>query len=533
MYESSSQEVDKEKVKYDGYINIHLKPDTEDNDIEDFYKKRLFGLLRNLLKERGYNYSDIMILVRNNDEIVDVVDWLYNSAEFNSIPFVTDGNLRIMNSFDIKKILLVASYFLNKGDEFYENSLNELNLSDITEKYPELDYADYSPYDFFCKIIEILNIKNDIYIRRFLEEVHRLISKNMNTRGIVDYFYNNKDISISSPDEVNAIKIMSIHKSKGLQSKVVILPCFDWDLYRKETIYDYIPLSECIDNYHGDKQIFVPINKFVDISNKTKDKYNNKLKSQIIEGINLMYVAMTRAERELFITGSIQFTKTKDYRKPIQASAILRDLLLEMKNCQSKLSFTLEDKDDKSLFFVCGEMQYIEKKENQDALKDRAEKVYSPDLIINRIKHSFIEEVDVENVKEGQRVGNIIHKILSFITVIENEESISSEIDKGFYYANIPIDETIKERIIKTINDLKDYFIGIDACWTEKEFVTKGGAIFRIDRLVKKGGEYIVIDYKTGNPKDEDINQVKSYLKLIPNSKGLIYYLNGEGVKYV
>jgi hypothetical protein len=82
------------------------------------------------------------------------------------------------------------------------------------------------------------------------------------------------------------------------------------------------------------------------------------------------------------------------------------------------------------------------------------------------------------------------------------------------------------------VRDLKEYFIDIDDCWTEKEFVTKSGNIFRIDRIVKKGNFFYIIDYKTGEPKEEDRKQVDLYRRLIPyETTGIIYYIKkGEKV---
>ncbi len=524
VYQNSIQKPYKD---FEGYINIHLKYEKD----EDFYRNRLIKILENTL-QRGYKYSDIMILVRTNKEIPNIVEWIHNHSDFREIPFITDGNLRIMNNFNIKKILLTASYILNPQDPYYESSMEENNLTDKVEKL-NIDFISSSPYEFFCQIINILEIENDIYTRRFLEEIHNLSTKKLGLREIIQYFYEKTDISITSSDEINATKIMSIHKSKGLQSKVVILPCFDWDLYIHEVFYDCIPISEIIDNYDKDKKLFVNINQFTNFSTTANNIYQNRIKNLTIEGLNLIYVALTRAERELYITGYVDVDEEKEYSNKIQSSAVLAALLNSAKNNEQDFSQDIII-DDKGIFFVCGKMETMEQESIKESKKEFNPRVYSPESIINRINKSFLTEISPEELREGRKEGTIIHNILSHIKFIENEESIPQEIEKAIARAELELDEEMRNKIHKTICDLKEYFIGIEDCWTEKEFVTKNGFIFRMDRIVKKDGKYVIIDYKTGNYNPKDREQVAFYQKLLPDKpKGVIYYLSSGEVLHV
>jgi len=515
-----------------GYINIHLKYiNNNDQAYDDFYKKRLVGILKKLI-ERGIKKSDILILVRSNAEIPDVVEWIHSEDEFKDIPFITDGNLRIINNFEIKKILLVASFIVNENDPFFAKAIEELGIkSNIDGKTENL--LSYSPYEFFCAIINLLQIKNDIYIKRFLEEVHALSNKNRNIREIIKYFYENEEISITSSEELDAIKVMSIHKAKGLESKVVILPCYDWGLYRNSKIYDSIPLKEIIEGYNEDKNIFVSLNKiFREISKTAKDKYQKNFKAKVIEEINLMYVAHTRAAEELYITGAVKLTKDKSYSKPLQASAILDLMLKEMNSAKKNGVYEIKDG---GIFFLLGDPSNIKDgAEVEDSDIKPSEKIYNPYSIVERIRKSFTTEVEIENLKKRQKFGTDIHKILSYIKIIKDENSIDSEIEKAASIANINLKDDIRTLLKDTINNLKDYFIGVDECWNEKEFVTKNGAVFRVDRLIKNGDSFYLIDYKTGNPNDEDIDQVRSYCHLLSfKPEGLIYYLANKEIKNV
>ncbi|MGC8768575.1 UvrD-helicase domain-containing protein [Calditerrivibrio sp.] len=515
---------------FKGYINIHLKKNN-DEDTDEFYKNRLIRILETLFK-RGAKYSDIMILVRNNNEIETVVDWIHSKDEFKNIPFITDGNLKIINNFNIKKTLLTASFIINPEDDFYIKSIGELGLLTCFDGL-NIDPSGYSPYEFFLAVINLLKIENDLYLKRFLEEVAQLSLKGKNIREIIEHFYENQDISISSSEETDAIRIMSIHKSKGLQSEIVILPIFDWELYKKDRIYDYIPLSDFLEDYEGEEMIFTTINSLKDISRTAKSIYEKKIKFQLIEGLNLMYVAQTRTVRELYITGIFSKNESGRYPTPIRSSAILCEMLNNFEKYEdgSNMDYTLEQ-NEMGIFFVCGELKDFESKDINKTNDYKMNKYYLPDSILFRIRKSFIDEPDIEDLREGMKFGTDIHKLLSIIKKIDDEENIEAEVENAFKRAHSLYDNKMYEIVVNTVRDLKEYFIDIDDCWTEKEFVTKSGNIFRIDRIVKKGNFFYIIDYKTGEPKEEDRKQVDLYRRLIPyETTGIIYYIKkGEKV---
>lgn len=517
---------------FKGYINIHLKK-RNDEDTDDFYKNRLIRILETLFK-RGANYSDIMILVRNNNDIETVVDWIHSKDQFKNIPFITDGNLKIINNFNIKKILLVSSFIIDPEDNFYIKSVEELGLLNCFNDL-NIHPSGYSPYEFFLSVINLLKIENDLYLKRFLEEVAQLSLKGKNIREIIEYFYENQDISISSSDEADAIRIMSIHKSKGLQSEIVILPIFDWELYKTDRMYDYIPLSDVLEDYAGEEKIFTTINVLKDISETAKNIYEKKIKSQLIESLNLMYVAQTRAVRELYITGMFSKNLSGSYPKPLRSSAILNEMLdnLEKYEDGSGIDYAIE-KNEMGIFFVCGELKDFGSKSFEKNEDIKVNKCYSPDSIIFRIRKSFIDEPDIEDLREGMKLGTDIHKLLSVIRKIDDEKNIEAEVERAFKRSQILYDKKMFEMVINTVRDLKDYFIDIDDCWTEKEFVTKSGNIFRVDRIVKKGSFFYIIDYKTGDPKEEDRKQVDIYRRLIPyETTGIIYYIKKGEKLYV
>ncbi|MCX8085256.1 MAG: UvrD-helicase domain-containing protein, partial [Calditerrivibrio sp.] len=514
VYENVEQDLINE---FEGHVDICLISEKDFNTDEDkkdilyeFYKNRLINVLISLFN-RGYKASDILILVRENDTIPTIIDWVYSEQSLRWLQFITDGNLRIKSDFNIKKILLCALYFINTDDPFYEGALKELWINVINEKRD--GHIVVSPYEFFVGIVESLQLQKDIYVKTFLEEVNCLVNKGLTIREILNYFETN-DVSLTMGYDIDAIRIMSIHKSKGLEGKVVILPCYDWELNKTiKNLFDTVDLSYFYEDTKG--KIFGDMKKLRIFSKKIQDKYNKKLIAEIIENINLMYVANTRAVEELYITGCYSLNEDGNYPKVLKTSSLLNMVIGE----EYKNSECSQDKSSNV------DMDKIFK---EISTPNDMEEKGSKNVKFYRFRKNFVTEPLYDDVLEGGRRGVLIHNLLSKIDVIpdnvEVEEFVEKFLDKQG--SGTQVYDDLKKILIKTISDLKDYFYEVNACWTEKEFVTDDGTILRLDRLVKKGDHYTVIDFKTGDKKESDKGQIKRYCNLLPfNVTGVIYYL--------
>jgi len=123
---------------------------------------------------------------------------------------------------------LLASYAINtENAAHYGKIINSLELSNFISEELIKMASTTSPYEFFVylynKTHNAINI-DPPYRDKLFEEVNNLSLKGLGLRDILTYFYTNGTITINTPDNINAIRIMTIHKAKGLESEVVFIP---------------------------------------------------------------------------------------------------------------------------------------------------------------------------------------------------------------------------------------------------------------------------------------------------------------------
>lgn len=523
IYANANQEI---VNKDTGYINVKFitsdpsNDESPEDDITDCYKKLFVADLEKIL-DLKYSPSDILILVRKKDNIDHVVSWL--AEHFSQISFLTEDNLLLLQNPGIKKLLLLASYAINtENAAHYEKIINSLDLSSFIDEELIKMAATNSPYEFFVylynKTLNAINISPP-YRDKLFEEVNNLTLKGQSLRDILKYLYTNGSITINTPDNINAIRIMTIHKAKGLESEVVFIPFYDWQLETKNlTFHDYVSLKEL--GINGN--IFCRIDKTIRLLlNDGKEKYYQKKLSNFIEALNLMYVANTRSKKILFIYG-----KHIEEKSNVTASSVLYNTIDSLTN-----NFNIT----KASYFIEYTNGELPSKRNISYEKEGIKIPMS--LPTNSAIRSFIniddENIYVDNLEE-KMTGDLFHLSISFIGKI-SPENIDEVLAKSYQRASMIMkyeNNDVLQMLKKAVSNLIDYFT-LDEYWNEKEFVNDYGKILRIDRVVKSGDTFIVIDYKTGDTDNTHISQIQGYLSLFPKkSYGIIYYSKtGERIK--
>ncbi len=571
-----------------GYVSVKLcaKEKNLKKEVEEFLKNEFFDILGNTIER--YPLRDIMILGRSKSDIALVIDYIFEFSRERGIdiPFITEDSLKLILNPEIKKVLTLALFCINPYDVEIFKSLGEngfFPLSDRkgffsalkkvstnfalsvlkgivssyvdskiwddskTEKlFESVFFAEnLSPYEFFMKLLSDFNnidVDNNVaYFDRFLEIVLNLSEKQYSLSEIVDYFYLNEDITVSMPENVDALKLMTIHKAKGLEAEVVIIPFYQWDMARGES-GEIISLE-----IEEGKSLAVRLNSDLRAANEYASKlYFEKEKRKFIESLNLMYVANTRPKKELYIRGAFPISKSKKSGE-INPSGNL--------NAASVLYFLADGLRDKG-----DEQNKIKQPENglkvfecfygnaKKGEKERAKEKKEKDEKVLRFAESIrenltvVDEGDFDIESKARQAGNLFHLAMSFVGKVENvrdiEQIASKCFKKSLNLSGLKREDYgyVLELVEKAIKNLFNYFNDIEDYWNEKEIVGKNGAIFRVDRLVKKNGKYFLIDYKTGErDKDKHKIQVANYLRALKRggieAKGLIYYAeSGEVV---
>ncbi len=524
IYKYSYQKINKEKNKTLGYIEVKLAEKDAIKDYEDeFYRKSILKLMDRLINKLKLKSSQIMILIRQKENIKKVFSWL--KEEFPDIDFITEDSLTLTSNPEVKKLLLVASALAFEEEPAYRRALELLNCNiDIDSLAGQV--KGLTPYEVFVKLLSLdeFNSKNDkVYFDRLLEEVLKLTEQQKSLQEIVQYFYDNPEITITLNEEVEAVRIMTIHKAKGLESHTVIVPFYDWRLFNyPKSFYRIVELSPILKG----KKVFLKIDKYNKLFlDDAVEQYTDFVKTQFIEALNLMYVANTRAKENLFIIGT--FKEKKNTK--LTSGDMLDSILKETHPDKLKQRFFLK-------VLKLGELKMQEEgKSDSDGVSDSSDSDGVGDCEIEQqlkrvsISREFLKVYPKETFNanlEEKRLGNLYHLAMSFIGSTEGK-NIDETVEKAYQKASslmVYRNPKAVDLIKNTLEDLKDYFEDIEGFYNEKEFIDKYGNILRPDRIVVKNGQIYIIDFKSGKKEDEHIKQIEGYVKLFKKAKGIIYY---------
>ncbi|MDI6701229.1 MAG: UvrD-helicase domain-containing protein [bacterium] len=558
------------KKKGDGYVEINFIEHSLEEEILN--KGKLINIIEDCLK-RGYKQSSISILVRRKEEGSKIAEIL-SGIELNSqkIKILSAETLLIKNNpyvFFIVSLLKFSIYnsledfsnilylwkdmdvekskFKEAEEKFlyqiknvrnkrydYDDILKRLWGEEIFKEYNEkikrsLNFL--TPYEIISKILEIIinRLVKDYsdsvpHILKLLDESYRF-GKDGGLVDFLDYYDEYRDeLVISSPLEIDAITISTIHKSKGLEYDVVIVPFANWDGFRK--LHNSYFIEELKKNTialkYGD--IKRELENYFEGSKFLEEK-NDENRNIFYDDLNLLYVSLTRAKSELYV-----FTEKMELSKDNKKS----NEKIDVKNLINKKVQNIEvlKKEEGKLFLGNKvKINYKESVEKIDNLKRINICSHEKDIFLDRSLQKIINvEREYENVKRGE----ILHKILSFIyTKNDVDRALDLGLNEGFFC----IDEKNEYRKLLegVVNDktLSKFFKDDLKIYNEKDIVFEG-KIFRPDRIVFDGKDCYIVDYKTGIEDKKHIEQVKRYMDFFKKKnfsvKGYLFYTDSMKV---
>lgn len=525
----------------DGFVRTILieKENHDDEDLDLKVKDTIKGLIDDLIK-RGYRLKDIAILTQKNDYVENIANYLlsegipslsFSSLDIRKMPVIMDliSLLKFLNSplDDLALATFLQSDIFHRSSNLSIEEIRDLvfkkaedrplyiEFRNRFEKYWESFFdrpytrVGYLPlYDLICEIyntFEIFkNFKNEeACLLKFLEVVKDFEGFQFNNLASflkeIEEDEDEKRWSLSLPEDIDGINIMTIHKSKGLEFPAVIAL-----LYEKSDKKTNLWITE--DKGKG---------RMVRVTESLKEKggllENWYLEKDIFEwsnDLNSLYVCLTRAKRELYVIG---VKKSKDKKFPLN--------LIPFEEYEGKEYFERNPIEiEKYRYAEIGPLY----------LKPKREPYY----------------LDIKEISKNEEAirGDLIHLILKKILFVEDgiEDLIEKEIKRinTLYYYDCEIKTS---DILKFLfrDDVFAFFEKKDRrqILTEKELVDKEGRLLRIDRLVIDPDDLSVIDFKTGTESsDEYMYQMKRYLKVVKNIwsdkrvRGFIIYFDKKDI---
>ncbi len=557
LYQNHSHQKDNDKKG--GYVTLSFIPKINKEDVseeEDLDKTKLYlaATLQkiNTVKQNGFSNSDIVILIRKKAQGTAIAKHLTENA----IPIISSESLLIGAASEVQCVIHILRYLKNNNDldakanflYYLANNVQEkLQIHDFIsqgmEQIKEKDFQNWltefgldfsfencrkkSLYEaaevIIAKVIPIQ--KRNAYVHYFLDIV--LERDLRNQAGISDFLNywdkNGEKFSIPSPEGNDAVRIMTIHKSKGLEFPVVIFPFAEEDFSR--SIKDKIWLNADEETVGLPKALVDKSSKVEGFGTDASTIYKQKTQEDLLDTINVLYVAMTRAVEQLHVISSMNIKK--DESLPNNLSSFFIQFLANISFEVSKLEYD---------FGQPIKVSTDEKTQKSTQIIPQVTKTLDP----KSIKIAQRESV-MWNTKQQKAIeyGNTIHEILSFVnTKSDMDLAITKAIENGL------IISSQKETVLKTIseivshNDLLDFFLASNKVLNEQTIIQKAGNVVKPDRIViSKHKEVLLLDYKTGLHLPKHQLQIENYEKIIQDmgfivaKKALIYI--GETIEVI
>ncbi len=518
LYENHSRQ--KSNDKKGGYVNISFLPEIQtDDEEEELDKTDLYvrATLKTILdvRQKGFKYSDIAVLIRHKKSGTAIANYLIEQG----VPILSSETLLIKNATEIRIIIYLLRFLNNNANleakayflEYLAQSYvkpKEIHdfIAQGMKQFDETDFEKWlsnynisisfknsrkkSLYEAVETIISsVLKIKtNTAYIQYFLDIIlERDVRNNSGIADFLDYWNKNAEkFKIPSPEGSDAIQIMTIHKSKGLEFPVVIFPFAEenYSLQKKDKLW----VNFDQENF-GLSKVLLHNNKDLEgFGDAVKETYLEKSEEQLLDNINVLYVALTRAEEQLYVISNL-FKPNKQGQFPNNMATFFVKYLTQIG------SF-----DPNILEYHFG---------NSQKLSPESEKQKELKIILQ-----VVEKLNPKNIKIAQKeslmwgthqqeaieYGNVLHEILSYVkTKYDVDLAITKAIENGL------IAQNQKKIVSNTLNEivnhpeLTPYFNAENKNLNEQSIIQKEGQIVKPDRMVlSKNKDVYLLDYKTG-----------------------------------
>ena len=517
----------------------------EQNDKTELYCESTLNKIHEVLSQK-FDLKEIAILVRKRSQGIAIANYLTE----NDIPILSSETLQLNNATEVQMIVLLLRYIKNNDDleakayflyhlatelnhkskthDFVSTGMQHVNENNFEEWLQEYDiqvsFQDLRKKTLY-EIVETVVQKflcfnknrGRAYIQYFLDIVLEKDSRNQ--LGISEFLefwnQNGSKHSIPSPEGLNAVQILTIHKSKGLEFPVVIFPFAEEDFVKKPKDKIWIPTDE--DTFGLSKILINNSSAVTSFGEAAKTLYETKKQEELLDNINVLYVALTRAKEQLYVISYMNMA--------------LEKLTAQQKKDKVKAIKMVPRDNNLSSFFI-KYLQKIAKNFDEDFNEyeiGSRQRCSSPEINIDNSKKitPVKSSLDFENIKIATReslmwgtvqqeaiaFGNVLHEILSTIkTAADTEIAIQKALETGTI--TIVQKPMIQKSISEIVNhhDLKLFFDINNKILNEQTIIQKEGGTIKPDRIVfNKNDEVFLLDYKTGNPETKHNQQLENY----------------------
>ncbi|KAF0195199.1 MAG: UvrD/REP helicase [Bacteroidetes bacterium] len=524
-----------------GLVRIEFY-DGDQSGFSDHNCKRVLELVEEITGD-GYKPGDITVLCRSNKDSSSVATFL----NAHGVQVVSSDSLLLSGSPEVNFLInfltlisdpendiarVAAAAYLSainegNGTGYHHHFSGAMNLQDFLTMLKQAGYdintgklRGLSLYDSCEELIRTfdLHLKSPVYMQFLLDEVLMYASGiNTGIGGFIEYWEQNKTkLSVVLPLSPEAVQIMTIHKSKGLEFPVVIYAFADDDVRKLTRKSTWVELNDA--ELPELPVAMIRIDKSL-AKTRLAEIYNTEFSKSKLDLLNMAYVAFTRAAERLYVLAGKQAAPGDEIRS---IHTLIREFLMGA-------GIFSEGK----LIYEFG--QAVKK---QPILKDTVpEKVIEAGFLTSDWRSRLVFAARAPRVwqasgpGESQASGNLLHLALSMIITPDDLETACDKLVlQGFITGNEQADLKKKLNAIINHKDVRPFFSAQGEIAVETEILAPGGKSYRPDRVIFHKTHTDVIDYKTGKPYDSHKNQIRHYAALLsqmgyPDLKAWLIYL--------
>ncbi|MGI6074349.1 MAG: UvrD-helicase domain-containing protein [Fermentimonas sp.] len=565
VYEDVKQEVAKKNLNTEGYVKLAFIDDKEERGWEYWSLEQMITDINELIKKKTPQ-KEIAILVRKKDEAVKVAKRILEHNEKiidpkEIINIVSDEGLLINNSKIVKAVISILRHLRSPNDATikmiafceYCRFNKEFSWTEALEEYGKygketFDFPDdfkeqltrlsslpfYDMIEGFFSLFSGSITKHDIvYVQAFLDLALKFSYDSASDINAFLDWWDEVGIkkTIPSSEDQDAVRIMTIHKSKGLEFGAVIMPFTNWNIDNTSSIYQnnyiWVRPNQRDDSIDGPfKRLSVAPLTYKKSLEKTifKDDYLAEKKYTYIDKLNLLYVAFTRAKSRLYAYAKKPSEQNKE-QKINSVDNLLWNYLLKKQELKEV---------DNGCVYEFGDPDAIvnhEKKPGSTNDSNFEVTTWKTTNYNNRLKMK-LNSIGYFTDDGSRDYGNLMHDIVSKIdTLGDIERSVEAKVSDGEISESEQDDIVEELRSYLNIPEARDWYSGEYQVLNEIQILDSSRGVSRPDRVMIGDNKVIVVDYKFGESEDSRyIRQVESYISTISNMgysnvKGAVFYV--------